>query len=221
MPGKNILDKILKNIQNSFTSSSQDKTDNELIEKFVKYKDEKSFEILVNRYVDRIYGLAFRITRDHHQSEEVLQEVQLTLIKKIDTFRGESKFSSWLYRVTANASFMIIRAERKYENELSLENYAPYDDKGTLMGKIHYKDWSSRPDIIIYVKEALEILEKAINELPDVYRIVFHLRDIEGFSNEEVSEILDLSIPAVKSRIHRARLYLRDKVSDYFYEWKK
>ncbi len=82
-------------------------------------------------------------------------------------------------------------------------------------------DWSSRPDIIIFSKEALEIGEKAINEHPESFRIVFHLRDVQGLSNEEVSKILDLTVAAVKSRLHRARLFLRDKLSDYFNEWRK
>lgn len=217
------LEKILDTLHKvSNNSGSQDElSDNELIDKFVNNNDDKAFELIVGRYMEKIYNLAYRITRDHYKSEDVLQEVYITLIKKLHTFRGESKFSSWLYRVTANASYMLLRAEKKYENDISLENYVPYDSKGTLMGRIHHKDWSSRPDIVIYIKEALEILEKAIDELPEVYRVVFYLRDIEGLSNEEVSQVLEISVPAAKSRIHRARLYIRDKVSDYFYEWKK
>ena len=195
--------------------------DEKLVELFISSNDENAFEEIVNRYCDKIYRLAFRITRDHHSAEEVLQEVFLTLINKIHTFRGESKFSSWLYRVTANASYMHLRAEKKYENDVSLEDYVPYDENGTLMGRIKIKDWSDRPDKVLLSKEAMEIIERAINELPEPYRVVFHLRDIEGFSNEEVSEILGLSVPALKSRLHRARLFLRDKLSDYFYEWSK
>jgi len=218
-----VLEKILDTLHKvSNNSGSQEElSDNELIDKFVNNNDDKAFELIVGRYMEKIYNLAYRITRDHYKSEDVLQEVYITLIKKLHTFRGESKFSSWLYRVTANASYMLLRAEKKYENDISLENYVPYDSKGTLMGRIHHKDWSSRPDIVIYIKEALEILEKAIDELPEVYRVVFYLRDIEGLSNEEVSQVLEISVPAAKSRIHRARLYIRDKVSDYFYEWKK
>jgi RNA polymerase sigma-70 factor (ECF subfamily) len=114
---------------------------------------------------------------------------------------------------------MHLRAEKKYESTLSLDNYVPYDEKGTLMGRIKAKDWSSRPEILTFRKEGLELIEKAINELPESYWVVFHLRDVEGLSNEEISNILDLSIPAVKSRLHRARLFLRDKLSDYFDEW--
>ncbi|TDJ03559.1 MAG: sigma-70 family RNA polymerase sigma factor [Deltaproteobacteria bacterium] len=218
-----LLNKILDKLQNvnKNNHNPDELSDQQLINKFVNDNDDQAFELIVSRYMEKIYNLAYRITRDHYQSEDVLQEVYITLIKKLHTFRGESKFSSWLYRITANASYMLLRAEKKYEHDLSLEDYVPYDSKGTLMGRIHHKDWSSRPDIVIYIKEALEILEKAVDELPEAYRVVFYLRDIEGLSNEEVSQVLEISVPAAKSRIHRSRLYIRDKVSDYFYEWKK
>lgn len=218
-----LLNKILDKLQNvnKNNHNPDELSDQQLINKFVNDNDDQAFELIVSRYMEKIYNLAYRITRDHYKSEDVLQEVYITLIKKLHTFRGESKFSSWLYRITANASYMLLRAEKKYEHDLSLEDYVPYDSKGTLMGRIHHKDWSSRPDIVIYIKEALEILEKAVDELPEAYRVVFYLRDIEGLSNEEVSQVLEISVPAAKSRIHRARLYIRDKVSDYFYEWKK
>jgi RNA polymerase sigma-70 factor (ECF subfamily) len=198
-----------------------DSTDGELVDLFSRENNQGAFEEIFNRYVDKIYGISLRITRNPTSAEEVLQEVFLTLITKADTFRGEAKFSSWLYRVTVNTSFMHLRAEKKYESTLSLESYDPYDEKGTLMGRIKAKDWSSRPDFLIFSKEALELIEKAINELPETYRVVFHLRDVEGLSNEEISNILDLTIPALKSRLHRARLFLRDKLSDYFDEWGK
>ena len=218
-----LLNKILDKLQNvnKNNHNPDELSDQQLINKFVNDNDDQAFELIVSRYMEKIYNLAYRITRDHYQSEDVLQEVYITLIKKLHTFRGESKFSSWLYRITANASYMLLRAEKKYEHDLSLEDYVPYDSKGTLMGRIHHKDWSSRPDIVIYIKEALEILEKAIDELPEAYRVVFYLRDIEGLSNEEVSQVLEISVPAAKSRIHRSRLYIRDKVTDYIYEWKK
>lgn len=196
-------------------------SDEKLIETFINENNQGAFEEIVNRYVDKIYGLALRITRNPSDAEEVLQEVFLSLAKRIDTFRGEAKFSSWLYRVTVNASYMHLRAERKHETDVSLEDYVPYDGNGTLMGRAASKDWSERPDKALFSKEAMEMIEKAVKELPESYRVVFHLRDIEGLSNEEVSEILGLSVAAVKSRLHRGRLFLRDKLSDYFYEWSK
>jgi len=214
---KKLINVIVSNDNEQITGISDD----ELIRRYTQLGDESSFEEIVNRYSDRIYGFALRITRNTNDAEEVFQEVFLTLTKKLHTFRGDSKFSSWLYRVTVNTSYMYLRSQKKHENNISLENYSPYDEKGTLMGRIRYKDWSSRPDIVIFNKESVLIIEKAINELPESYRTVFHLRDIEGLSNEEVANILEISIPAVKSRLHRARLFLRDKLSDYFYEWRR
>ena len=115
---------------------------------------------------------------------------------------------------------MHLRTEKKHENEISLEDYAPYDENGTLMGKIQSKDWSNNPYILIFSNETMQIIEKAVSELPESYRIVFQLRDVE-LSNKEVSEILGLTVPNVKSRLHRARLFLRDRLSDDFYEWRK
>ncbi len=191
-------------------------SDEKLVRLFVKNEDEEAFNEIVNRYGDKIYGLALRITRNPSDAEEAMQEVFLTLIKKLDTFRGESKFSSWLYRVAVNTIYMHLRSNKKYENEVSLEDYAPYNENGTLHG-IKDKDWSSRPDKALLSKESLEIIERAAAELPEPNRVVFILRDIEGFSNEEVAEIVKLSVPAMKSRLHRARLFLRDRLSDYLF----
>jgi len=215
------LKKLINIIVTKNDEYMSDKSDEELVYLYTETGDESAFDGIVSRYADKIYGFAFRITRNSSDAEEVFQEVFLTLTKKLDTFRGESKFSSWLYRVTVNASYMYLRSQKKHESNISLENYYPYDEKGTLMGRVMEKDWSSRPDIIIFSKEALEIIDKSINELPESYRTVFHLRDIEGLSNEEVADILEISIPAVKSRLHRARLFLRDRLSDYFHEWRR
>jgi len=173
--------------------------DEKLIEIFITKNDESAFEELVERYCEKIYGLALRITRNSSDAEEVLQDVLLTLMMKLETFRGESKFSSWLYRVTVNAIYMHLRAEKKHESDVSLEDYVPYDEHGTLMGRVKAKDWSNRPDKALLSKEAMEMIERAVNELPESYRVVFHLSDIEGLSNEETAEILGLSVPAVKS----------------------
>ena len=215
------LKKLINIIVTKNDEYMSDKSDEELVNLYTKTGNENAFNEIVSRYANKIYGFALRITRNSSDAEEVFQEVFLTLTKKLDTFRGESKFSSWLYRVTVNASYMYLRSQKKHESNISLENYYPYDEKGTLMGRVMEKDWSSRPDIIIFSNEALKIIDKSINELPESYRTVFHLRDVEGLSNEEVADILEISIPAVKSRLHRARLFLRDRLSDYFHEWRR
>jgi RNA polymerase sigma factor, sigma-70 family len=195
-------------------------SDEELVRSFVETQDEEAFNEIVNRYADKIFSLALRITRNPNDADDVLQEVFLTM-EKLNTFRGESKFSTWLYRVAANASYLHLKAKKKrYENEVSLEDYSFYNESGALEG-VQIKDWSDRPDEVILSREGIEIIERAVNELSVTYRVVFHLRDVEGLTNQEVAKVLGLSLTAVKARIHRARLFLRDKLSDYFYEWRK
>lgn len=196
-----------------------DLTDEKLVEFYLPENNEDFFEEIFNRYSNRIYALAFRITRDHHKSEEVFQEVFFILARKINTFRGDSKFSTWLYRIAVNASFGHLRREKKHDNDISLENYVPYYTNGSSGDKVASKEWSSSPDLVFYQKEAMDQIEKAITELPEEYRIVFHLKDIEQLSNGQISEILGITLAATKSRLHRARLFVRDKISDYFCEW--
>lgn len=197
-----------------------DLPDEELVRMFVDERDEGAFNEIANRYGEKVFRLALRITHSTHIADEVLQEVFLTLVEKLDSFREESTFSTWLYRVATNASLIQIRNKKKHGKSMSLEDYVPYNEKG-MLSEILLKDWSYSPDEIFAGREGMEVIERAIDELPEKYRIVFHLRDIEGLSNEEVGDILGLSISAVKSRIHRARLFLRDSLSDYFYERKK
>jgi RNA polymerase sigma-70 factor, ECF subfamily len=194
--------------------------DEELVRSFVESQNEETFNEIVNRYGDNIYRTALRITHNPSDAEDVLQEVFIKLIRKLHTLRGESKFSTWLYRVAANASFMHLRSEIKYKNEVSLENYISYDEDEILKG-VEIKDWSDRPDEVLLNKEVMEIIEKAVDELPVPYRAVFHLRDVEGLTDHETAKALGLSVSAVKSRIHRGRLFLRGKLSDYLYEWRK
>lgn len=193
--------------------------DEELVRAFLDREDEEAFNEIANRYGDKIYRLALRITGDHSDAEEVLQEVFLRM-EKLNTFRGESKFSTWLYRVGVNASYMHLRAKKKkYENEVSLEDYTSYSESGVLEG-VQIKEWTDRADEELLSREAMKTIETAVNELPVSHRVVFHMRDVEGLTNPEVAKILGLSVTNVKSRIHRARLFLRDRLSDYFYEWK-
>jgi len=195
-------------------------SDEELVRLILEDRDELALNEIVTRYQDKIYRLALRITRNPSYAEEVLQEVFLILLEKLDSFRGESKFSTWLFRIATNTTLLYIRNEKKYRNHQSLEDYKPYDENGSLVG-VTLKDWSNIPEDLLIEREGMEILENAVNQLPEKYKIVIHLRDVEGLSNEEVGNILGLSLPAVKSRVLRARLLLRHKLSDYFYELKE
>jgi RNA polymerase sigma-70 factor, ECF subfamily len=140
----------------------------------------------------------------------------LVILSRSEIFpssHDESKFSTWLYRVTANAGFMHLTEKKK--NEVSLENYVSYDEDEAF--KV-MKDWSDRADEVLLSKEAMEIMEKVVRGLPVSYRVVFHLRDVEGLTNPEMAKLFGLSLAVVKFRIHRARLFLRDRLSGYFYE---
>lgn len=192
-------------------------TDKKLVRSFVESQDEGAFNEIVRRYADKIYRTALRITRNPSAAEDVPQEVFIILMEKMNTFHAESKFSTWLYSVTSKMSFSQLRAEKKHRNNVSFEedNYKVED---RMLKGVESQDLSHSSDEVFLSRERMEIIEKAINELPVPYRAVFHLRDVEGLTNPEVAEILNLSLPNVRSRIYRARLFLKGKLSDYFYE---
>jgi RNA polymerase sigma-70 factor (ECF subfamily) len=186
-------------------------TDLALIAKFRK-GCMSSFEELVERYETKVNNLAMRLTRNSEDAEEVLQDVFITVYRKIAGFEGKAKFSSWLYRITVNAAFMKLR-KRRQEQNVSLDEMMPHiQNKATG----YLSNLSARGDTNALNNEVREALESAISKLPDDYRAVFVLRDIDGLSNKEVGEILDLSIPAVKSRLHRSRLMLRRRLRRFY-----
>ena len=171
-----------------------------------------SFEEIVERYETKVNNLAMRLTRNSEDAEEVLQDVFITVYRKIAGFEGKAKFSSWLYRITVNAAFMKLR-KRRQEQNVSLDEMMPHiQNKATG----YLSNLSARGDTNALNNEVREALESAIGKLPDDYRAVFVLRDIDGLSNKEVGEILDLSIPAVKSRLHRSRLMLRRRLRRFY-----
>ena len=196
-------------------------SDEELVEMFVNDNEEGAFNELVDRHGDKIYRTAFRITGDRTSAEEVLQNVFLILVQSLKSFRNDSKFTTWLYRVSVNTSFMYLRSQKKVNNsEINIEDIVQFDESGNLRD-VFLKDWSEVPEDKLLNEEGNSLLEKAINELPEKYRVVFQLKDVEGMTNQEVADVLDMSLSAVKSRALRARLFLRDKLSDYYSEFKE
>jgi len=193
---------------------SEEKTDTQLIDEF-KAGDQDSFELLINRYAEKAYNLASRLTRNQEDAEEVLQDVFVTVYRKIHGFEGKSSFSSWLYRVTVNAGLMKIR-KRKQDRSVPMEDVLPQIENSLVMRSKEHQD----ADNVTYRRELLRALEEAVKTLPEDYRPVFILRDIDGLTSREVSQILDLSIPAVKSRLHRSRLMLRKKLSQYYQDFR-
>lgn len=186
------------------------KSDLELIVEFQK-GDQRSFEELISRYSTKVHSLASRLTRNAEDAEEVLQDVFVTVHRKIAGFEGKSSFSSWLYRVTVNAAFMKLR-KRKQDQTVPLEELV---QQAHVVSALKSPE-SSFVDSQSIRNEMLEALEAAIRKLPDDYRPVFILRDVDGLTSREVSKILDLTVPAVKSRLHRSRLMLRRRLSRFF-----
>lgn len=189
-------------------------TDLDLINRFNKGSIE-AFEEIVARYESKLYNLALRFVKNPEDAEEVLQDVFSTVYRKVKGFQGKSAFSSWVYRITVNAAFMKLR-KRKQNQTISIEDLSPGIKEQYME---HDGTYGERSDQLTMNRELKQYLQVAIDRLPDQYRAVFILRDVDGMSNQEVGEILELSIPAVKSRLHRSRLMLRKKLQRYWDEY--
>jgi RNA polymerase sigma-70 factor (ECF subfamily) len=166
-------------------------------------------------YAPRVYNLARRMLGNNADAEDVTQEVLLQVVRKLDTFRGESAFPTWLHRVTVNAA-LSHRRKRSIQHEHQVRD--PLDKLTDHGPGPHVKRWSVGPEQEVLDQETQRLIEEAIVRLPEIYRDVFVLADVEGLSNAEIGEILGLSIPAVKSRLHRARLLMRDALAPHFEE---
>lgn len=194
--------------------------DEKLASLYVNDRDDDAYNEIVNRYGEKIFRLAMRITKNPESAEEVLQNVFVKLIEKLGTFREESKLATWIYTVSSNEAFMFLRSKNKSSfKEISVEEFNNKDNGSAYEGlQIKYDGFG--PDDSAINAQQQEILERAISELHEEYRIVFQLRDVEGLSNQQVADVLGLSLPAVKSRILRARNQLKKKLARYFPEFK-
>lgn len=187
----------------------------EILVKKSKEGDFEAFEELVNLHEKHVYNIAWNMLRNQEDAEEVLQETFIKAYDKLNQFEGRSKFSTWLYRIATNEALMIIRKKNPVQ-PVSLDE--PIDDGYRTKIRRELIDWKENPQDIYLKKELKEKIDYIIYSLPEDYRSVFVLRDIQGFSGEKVSEILSITIPAVKARLHRARLYAREILNDYFKE---
>ena len=173
--------------------------------------DNRAFDELVRRYRDKVYRLAYKILRHEEDAAEALQDAFLSAYRGLDRFKIESTFSTWLYRIATNASLMKYRKRR--DHHVSLEQSQSADDDAETL---QLPDWSRQPLNELLDAETRAVMEQGIQRLPEELRTVFVLRDIEELSNAEVADILDLTVAAVKSRLHRARIGLRDRLNRYF-----
>jgi len=192
--------------------------DRELVER-AQQGDPGAFAMLVERHQRQLYRLALRMTGSEADAQEVLQEAFLNAFKKLPEFRGEAQFSSWLYRIAANSALMRLRRKRRAPDNLAdqpLELSGPRFSAEGYLEPTSSSDWSQRADEKMMSGELGTAINQAVQDLPDDYRTVFLLKDVDGLSNEEIAHALELTVPAVKSRLHRARLALREKLGEFF-----
>lgn len=173
-------------------------------------------EGVFREYAPRVFHLARRMLGNQQDAEDVTQDVLLQVVRKLDTFRGESQFPTWLHRVTVNAALALRRKRSRHEEKQLVDPLDRFDDDGKHTH--HVRPWLSRPDQPLMDEERKQVIEKAISELPEAYRDVLVLADVEQLANAEIGEMLGLSVAAVKSRLHRARLMMRDLLAPHFEE---
>ena len=178
----------------------------------------EAVEALFDRFHGKIYGLAMSILKNESDAEEATQDVFMTVFQKAFTFKGDSALYSWIYRICVNACLMRLRGKKRSET-VSIEEFMPvFTDEGMHASPVG--DWSKEVERKMLDKELGAVIRKFTEKLSEKYRVVFVLSDVEGLSNEETAQILGLTVPAVKSRLHRARLYLRDRIGRYLQDGK-
>jgi RNA polymerase sigma-70 factor (ECF subfamily) len=181
-----------------------------------KSGDGAALDELVRAHQGRVYGFAMRMCRNVEDAKDILQETFLGMIRSLQEFREESKFSTWLYRIAANACLKKRRRgvhDPTPEQELSLDELMPRPDAAGRKPEI--PDWSEDAEKALLRGELSGRMDAAIDKLPKEYKIVLVLRDVEGLSAEETAQAVGLSVAAVKSRLHRARVFVRRELADY------
>jgi RNA polymerase sigma-70 factor (ECF subfamily) len=174
--------------------------------------DVGAFEQLIKKYDRNVFRIAQHITQNREDAEDVVQDAFLKAYQKLDQFQGNSKFYTWIVRIAVNEALMKLR-KRKSDKLVSMDEDVETDE-GTITRE--FADWSPNPEQQYNQAELNDILSRTIQGLPASFRTVFVLRDVEGLSTEETAEMLGLSVPAVKSRLLRARLQLRERLSRHF-----
>lgn len=189
--------------------TSNEISEDELI-KLAQEGNRKALAELVKKYEQTVYNFSFKICRDRDRAEHTMQETFMSMVKSIHQFSGKSKLSTWLYTVVSNHCLMLARSQKRHSIHDS------FDDEEKFIDESSITNWKITPDKVTENNELKKVLDKAIEKLPAEYRVVFLLRDVEGLSTQETGEITNLSVPAVKSRLHRARAFLRNELNETF-----
>jgi len=177
--------------------------------------DREEFSRLVDTYSGPIYRLALKMLGIPTDAEDVLQNTFMKAFQHLKEFEGRSSLSTWLYRIASNEALMLLRKQRP---EITLSDAVPEDDDNSDYSPAQFTDWCCLPEDEFLSSESQAALDRAVQHLPETQRIVFVLRDIEGLSIQETSQALNLSETAVKTRLLRARLRLREELSTYYGE---
>jgi RNA polymerase sigma-70 factor, ECF subfamily len=187
-------------------------TDLELV-RAIKAGDEHAFEQMVERYNARVYSLSYGVLRNAEDAEEATQDTFLTLYRKIGTFDESRKFFSWFYRVALNSAYSRAR-RRPSAPTVAIEEYLPRFRSDGHLDSVDLRDWSIGVEDEAAARELASRAHDFIAELPPAYRDVIWMYDVEEIPAAEIAEILEISIPAFKSRLHRARLYVRQRLAE-------
>lgn len=199
----------------AFVENASD--DRELVDRFQRDGDRLAFEELVRRHRGRVYSLALRMMKNEEEALEIVQETFLSAFRNLPEFRGESQFGSWIHRIAANFALMRLRHRRVVDQvEEPLDGLDESFDKDGRWDLFPSGMWGRRADQLALDGELREKLVAAVDSLPELYRAVFLLRDVEGLSYNEIAESLETTVSAVKSRLHRARIALRQELVEYF-----
>ncbi len=174
--------------------------------------DRRAFESLVRKYERRVFRVALAVLRNIEDAEEAMQDTFVKTFRHLDQFRTEARFSTWLTRIAINEAI---------EKRSTRKNYEPLGESETAEGQVipkRYEPWRSNPEELYGKQEIHRVIEDAIQSLPDIYREAFVLRDVEGLTAEEAAEALGITVPALKSRLLRARLTMREALAEKFEE---
>lgn len=194
-------------------------SDNELANEFLSGRSE-AFDEIVGRYSTKVYRLALRITKNHHDAEDIHQNVFLALLNKIGTFKGRSSFSTWLYKVTINECYTHLRRIKRYKN------WVHFEESSNFLIEKNFVFNRDTPDELVFLREAREKVQTTLTDLDEGQKVIFLLTDKGKFNVRKIAQILGLSIPCVKSRLHRARNFLKNALSielenDYRFKHRK
>jgi len=186
-------------------------SDSDLVQR-LKNRDGEALNLFLRLHGAKLYGVAMKYMRNEHDAEEVMQDALVTIWKKIDTFEGRSAFTSWVYRIAANAALMALRKKSKHDVTISIHQSSSDSSDPPL----DIPDTVPLPNRKASGKELEQIIRSTIDSLPEPYCTTVRLRDVDDLSIEEIALFMKTSVSAVKSRLHRGRLALRKMLLPYF-----